>query len=762
MGKPTLLEKGNIIPNPGDKNDYIDIVPIEFIMSWFKERINKFSSMYDRVLILQSDVGSGKTTVLPATLYKEFNESKPKDIIVTQPRVLTAVEKPKEMSSDGNSPWLELGKNIGYSTGPMKENKTEPGIMFQTVETLKMKLISNTDIQTNDNKIIDKNFIIIIDEVHERSIALDTTLFLLKHFLIRNIGNIDAPFLVLTSATFDRIKFAKYFLEDIDDISTDINTTNTKCSSKKENNKLYQNIINVKGSASAREFHWPEFNFVNYIDAAVDTAIKIHNDNKDDIPIECDIIIFCMDPSDITKTIELLQYKDKKRELIIIHIDGIKYKDPVESAKIKKYLKMTLSEIKKYFDQPNAIRRVYVVNVVAETGLTIRTLKYCIDSGWDKASEYNPIHGCNLLLTKPITHNAMIQRYGRVGRVFPCHFYPLYTQEIANSLQEEKYPDIITNDISDLLIASSTIVIDTKQAKKRKKVLDDELIVNPPRYLDLLPIDSVKSTYNRLSKLGLMNATMLDIIKLIPSRISIECMRMILSGYAWKCNIRDLITIATFISVPTNTLYNTMQKSKSKSGEIGLYKFDKILETFINKKETPLLNTTILKAQICDEFIETLFIERWLIRTLLKVKSFSKLHEQCNEYGLRFNAICDLLEIRDQIIAAISLAGLKVDEFPKCDLSFGPNFITTISLLKRCIYEGFKYNKITYNKIEQCYTNKTNIKFLNIKNINNIADLSENPQHILYNSILIKQNRGNWNNYVPSIDRISIMDGYIQ
>lgn len=800
MGKPTLLVPGNLIPNcinnkKCDEN-LDDIVPINYILDWFKARMGVYGSLFDRVLILQSDVGSGKTTVLPATIYKEFINTKRKDIIITQPRVLTSVEKPKEMASDGNAPWLELGRNIGYSTGPMKESKSEPGIMFQTVETLKMKLIPSTDIVANDKKIMDKVGFIIIDEVHERSTALDATLYLLKQFLIRNIGNVDMPFVVLTSATFDRIKFAKYFLHD---------DLGSPCDSIFENNdNIYNNIINVRGSASAREFHWPQYNYVNYIDAAIDTVYKINDDFSDDPEHECDIMIFCMDPADIKKLITKLTKLDDKKQFIIIQIDGIKYKDPVESTKIKKYLSMTLNEVKKELNQPNAKRRVYVVNVVAETGLTVRTLKHCIDSGWDKASEFNPVYNCNLLLTKPITQNAMIQRYGRIGRVFPGHFYPLYTKQIADSLLVEKFPDILTSDITDLLITSTATTIAEQATKKiigngymrSTKTKSQYKLINvnggdnldnldnsgnnkikliAPKFLDLLPLDSVNNAYNRMHKLGLLDSRILNIVKLIPSRITVEHMRMILAGYVWGVNIPDLITIAVFTSIPSNTLLQIMppmgKKDKSKD-DIKVYNIDKILSEFIDLKKSPKMTPKLLRTIICDDFIEMLFVERWIIKTLKETKSFSILHEKCNQVGIKFGAVCEQLEIRDQIINAFVLGGLKINEFNKKTLIFDDNFIDNITIMKRCIYEGFKFNKLTYKHVKQNveknisqqigYFTERGLLAKQIKSLNGFLKLDNPPKIMLYNSILIKQDKGSWNDYIADVDKISIMDGYIQ
>lgn len=54
--------------------------------------------MSDRVVILLSRTGSGKSTSIPATLYLRFFNKYRKRIVITQPRVLTTIEIPKEIA----------------------------------------------------------------------------------------------------------------------------------------------------------------------------------------------------------------------------------------------------------------------------------------------------------------------------------------------------------------------------------------------------------------------------------------------------------------------------------------------------------------------------------------------------------------------------------------------------------------------------------------------------------------------------------------
>ena len=58
-------------------------------------------------------------------------------------------------------------------------------------------------------------------------------------------------------------------------------------------------------------------------------------------------------------------------------------------------------------------RRIIIATIVAETGLTIDTLKYVIDCGWNKSTEvYQPWEAFGLI-TRPAPMSKIKQRKGR-------------------------------------------------------------------------------------------------------------------------------------------------------------------------------------------------------------------------------------------------------------------------------------------------------------------------------------------------------------
>ena len=76
MGLPTLLKHNVIIPHMGETKQQIsNITGIDFILQWFQPRIYNPSSVKnisDKIIILKSATGSGKSTVFPTEFYLRF------------------------------------------------------------------------------------------------------------------------------------------------------------------------------------------------------------------------------------------------------------------------------------------------------------------------------------------------------------------------------------------------------------------------------------------------------------------------------------------------------------------------------------------------------------------------------------------------------------------------------------------------------------------------------------------------------------------
>jgi hypothetical protein len=321
MSLPTLLLKGNLVATGyGAKQAELDeLRPIDYIMDWFDKKVTRDShspnppgkSPADKILMVRSSTGSGKSTVMMSELYHRYYERTKRNIACTQPRVFNAMDIPvKEVIPYNTKEKLRaagfatrepliLEENIGYQTKAFTKKPTK-GLIYMTIGVLtqQMKIMSTKDFMKRYS-------FIVIDEAHERSIDTDFVLMHMKKFISKHYKNPDCPFLIITSATFDPYKFADYMLSD------------TPKSTR------YHNIVDVKGFSHPITDTFLEYATNDVIASAIELAAKIHIDNPDDLVSTekfKDILIFVSGASEIKKIVKALEEQTFDNPIIAISV----------------------------------------------------------------------------------------------------------------------------------------------------------------------------------------------------------------------------------------------------------------------------------------------------------------------------------------------------------------------------------------------------------------------------------------------------------
>lgn len=678
MPLPTLYRKGFLIGE--DEN----IVPLDFIFDWFKNTDEK-------VLILQSSTGSGKSTVLPPEFYQQIDSTK--DIACTQPRIINAISIPTDIQAlyaDKETP-LVIGKNLGFQTGFISKRLTHPGVIYMTIGVLYTQLSFWTD-----DEIIKKYSCIFIDEAHERSIVADCTFYMLELFLERNRNNINRPYIVIMSATIDTQVFAKYL--------------KTK------------SIITVKGETYPITEFYMELNSTSIYADAAKYAIKCHEEDLNP-DVFRDVLVFLSGISDIRKIKKLLdnanntRFRDRPMLILETTTDSIK-KNPTEMFQDIEKLKIKMNGENK---QPE--RRIFLSTNVAETGITIPTLKFIVDAGFFKSAEIDPVNECRLLITKAITQSMHLQRRGRVGRKAPGICYNLFTKNIYDQLQVIQYPDFIKEDITLPLLN----LLVQEVFNKKKSLYENLAIYTADKFVDIFEINfldqpssySIHYSLNKLFYLGAIDKnqilTPLGIIMSKFKYIPLECIKMVLSGYVYGVAIVDLIHIAICLNLEDVTNFS----------KVNIFNDDFI--NFIYYIEFLFNNVKLIRDKIADLFIA----REDLINCLL------------------FNGLDPFYNINKRLIL--------VNETEKYEY---------ICKIKQCIYDGFKLNiaQLRNNK----YVNRLGVELTTDKHINisttgaspgsSSEARSTNPEFIIFSDLLFKKTDGLFK-YV--LKKICILDGFV-
>ncbi len=792
MPPPTLLVKGSLVSNVSDDQSSLDnVVPIDHIMNWIRVRQSMPPSIKNRVLVLKSDTGSGKSTAFPATLFKTFFKLGAGSIACAQPRVLNAVSIVRDLTSGTHYPFFKLGENIGWQTGPTKRAPVV-GLTYMTIGVLTMQLKT-----LSDDAFMNKYRFIIIDEVHESSLDQARVLYMLKGFMIRNHSHTRLPFVVLTSATFDTTKFLKYF-----DINDNART----------------NLIQVTGFTHKLTENWLFTKPVTGLIAECARVVeRIHTEGTNDPEQSADILIFAPGAAEIEAIRSRLEIVNKKLAnsgsvllILVVVSETVSENKPDYTAVFAPVASLRVNINGKLL-QPR--RRVIISTNVAETGVTIETLRYVVDLGFNRTPEYNPITGTNAIITKCATQSMIRQRMGRANRKAPGVFYPLYTKKLFDKLDVTNPPAVETVDTLNIaldILYTAVSSMYTENEMKGTRPEDNfpyiDIATINDRMLDPIPHDSLSGALETLFSIGLIsprsnyryqqftNTNVLDRCKLIGEqsapvkfsltklgalacamglRINCQSARVILASYQYDISTVETVSIVAALQFEASEFVAESTKPIDFN-TIYLESLPKYLTEGLGNGDSNIAIIFRLRMLIADDFIFGMLLFRCL-HNLIEVSdpalTLEVITQWCERVGIKAKTVMSFLAMRDEIIEGLIAGGFNV--FVGTSMFDIPEelFIEHIVRIKYALYDGYKDNIAVFSDKLQAYKTRrgvtikmpvmfaqTEIKKAELKKIN--LDLGVKPRYILYDTCRLVQDRKT-HQYNAVVGRISTLDSYV-
>ena len=350
----------------------------------------------NQVLVVTGETGSGKSTQLPK-MCLEAGRGTRGLIGCTQPRRIAAITLANRVAEElkGIGPtW------VGYKIRFQDRTARTTRIKFMTDGILLAEAQSDRLFRAYDT--------LIIDEAHERTLNIDFILGLLKKILPRR------PDLkvIITSATFDPEKFSQAF----------------------DNAP----VLEVSGRTWPVEvWHRPlevseEEDDTGYIDQAVAAVDLIKAGHE--VSAQGDILIFMPTESDIRETVQRLEEKRYGHTLVL----------PL-------FGRLAAADQQRIF-QLTAEAKIVVATNVAETSLTIPRIKYVIDTGLARISQYNPRSRTRSLPIVPVSQASADQRQGRCGRVAAGICIRLYAKDDYLARPLYTPPEILRSNLAEVIL----------------------------------------------------------------------------------------------------------------------------------------------------------------------------------------------------------------------------------------------------------------------------------------------------------------------
>lgn len=344
-----------------------------------------------QAMVLVGETGSGKTTQIPQYLreagYCKGADGERQMVACTQPRRVAAMSVAKRVAEEVG---VRLGNEVGYSVRFDDKSGPNTEIKYLTDGLALRELLADP--------LLSQYSVIIIDEAHERSVASDLLLPIVK-----NVMAVRPELkLIISSATVDAAHFADYFGAIP--------------------------IFSVPGRAFPTEIFYTPNPEANYLTAAITTVFQIHLSQP-----RGDILVFLCGQDEIDQMALSLEETAKKlgnraQELIIC---------PLYSA-----LPSDLQA--KAFEPPGPnSRKVVLATNIAETSITINGIVYVLDNGLVKEDVFDAATQVESLVVTPCSRASANQRAGRAGRTQPGKCFRLYTKTAYyNELPSSNLPSI--------------------------------------------------------------------------------------------------------------------------------------------------------------------------------------------------------------------------------------------------------------------------------------------------------------------------------
>ncbi|QEN03167.1 ATP-dependent RNA helicase HrpA [Thiospirochaeta perfilievii] len=432
----------------------------------------------NQVVIISGQTGSGKTTQIPKfCLDAGCGESG--IIACTQPRRIAAISVATRLAEELKTP---LGQDVGY--------KIRFGEEFSDKGYIKVLTDGMLLAETQGDRFLNNYDCIIIDEAHERSLNIDFILGILRD-LLKKRKDLKV---VITSATIDTEKFSKAF-----------------------NNAP---VIEVSGRTFPVEVIYREPEAEDLESSFGERAASATTELIETTP-SGDVLVFLPTEQDIRECIENLNKNFLgKMELLPL------------------YARLTQSEQKAVFTRTNK-RKIIVSTNIAETSLTIPGIKYVIDSGVARISQYSHQTRTMGLPVSPISKSSADQRKGRCGRVENGICIRLYSEADYNKRSLFTPPEIQRTNLGEVILRMISL-----------KLSD----VKSFPFIDTPPAKGIKDGYDLLLELGAIkkhrDSWVLTSDGKIMSKYPIDPRdsRMILEAKKEGC-VKEISAIAAVVSI---------------------------------------------------------------------------------------------------------------------------------------------------------------------------------------------------------------------
>lgn len=514
-----------------------------------RERIITLLREY-QVVVIAGETGSGKTTQLAKMVLEAFPE---RDMVIgcTQPRRIAA-----------SSVAARVAEELG-SSGPLVGWK----IRFTDTTSAATRIKFMTDgvllAETRHDRLLSRYAAIIVDEAHERSLNIDFLLGYIKRLLPKR------PDLkvIVTSATIDTEAFSRHF--------------------------NMAPVLTIAGRSHPVTLRYlpAEEDEEGEKDESLDHCLKVVSDLHRREP-HGDILVFLPTERDIREACQALEKLVPAAEVLPL------------------YGRLPAGDQKRIF-QPAGKVKIVVATNVAETSITVPGIRYVVDSGLARISQYNlRAKTIGLPITK-ISQASADQRKGRCGRVGPGLCVRLYSEQDYLDRPQYSRPELQRANLAAVILQMIALNLGNPE---------EFPFLDPPHR------GAIREGYQLLGELGaISDQRRLTAIGRIMADLPIDpCIARIIIAARDNGCLREITVLAAVLAIQ-----------------------DPRIRPPDREKEADLAHKEFLHPQ--SDFITLLNIWDRFHHLEETAKSWSRLKKFCKTHYLSFQRMREWIDLHDQL-----------------------------------------------------------------------------------------------------------------
>lgn len=386
----------------------------------------------NQVVIVAGETGSGKTTQIPK-ICLDLGRGINAMIGHTQPRRIAARSVAERIAQ-------ELGTKVSKESIVGYQVRFTDEVSEHTLIKLMTDGILLAEIQ--NDPLLRRYDTLIIDEAHERSLNID---FILG-YLARLLPQRPDLKVIITSATIDSERFAAHFGVE----------------------GRPAPIIEVSGRTYPVEIRYRPLDVVEPESDSSQTnsaaASASTDEPRDQVTGILDAVdeLMALGPGDIL--VFLAGERDiRDTEAALIDHLGPRYAANESSARlpgsveiIPLYSRLSAAAQHRVFEK-HRLRRIVLATNVAETSLTVPSIRYVIDPGVARISRYSNKTKVQRLPIEPISQASANQRSGRCGRVADGVAIRLYSQTDYEGREPYTEPEILRTSLASVILQMAAL-----------------------------------------------------------------------------------------------------------------------------------------------------------------------------------------------------------------------------------------------------------------------------------------------------------------